>query len=143
VRVRTIVAPLGCEVETQLGEMDPQLARLARRYIRRLRLEPYLGVPVARGTLAEHGCRRIYFDRDDQPDDLLGGRRSCKRHGDQDLSEGPRYRIVYWVREAPRTDMRVIRVLAVGEGHPDPPRRNAYELARQQLRRLIERSAPR
>ncbi len=70
--MRTIVAPLGCEVETQLSELDAQLGRLARRYIRRLRLEPYLGVPVARGTLAEHGCRRIYFDRDDQPERLAG-----------------------------------------------------------------------
>ena len=134
--MRTIVAPLGSEVEAQLTGLDAQVARVARRYIRRLWLEPYLGVPIARGLLCEHGCRRVYFDRDDHPDDVLGARAGAKRRGDEDLSAGPKFRIVYWVREAPRAQVRVIRILAVGEGHPRPPRRSAYELALEQLRRL-------
>ena len=135
--MRTIVAPLGAELDAQLAELDAQARHVAERYIRRLWLEPQLGVPVARGLLAEHGCRRVYFDRDDRPENLFGDRAAAKRRGDQDLSRGPRLRIVYWVREAPRAQVRVIRIVAVGEGHPRPPRRSAYELAHEQLRRLI------
>jgi hypothetical protein len=98
--VRTIIAPLHPEVEAELRALDRKRADIARRYIRRLRLEPDLGVPVDRGLLAEHGCRRIYFDHDDQPDDLFGARRPPARHGNQDLGEGPRWRIVYWTRPA-------------------------------------------
>jgi hypothetical protein len=141
--VRTIVAPLGGEVEAQLAALDAQAGRLARRYIRRLWLEPYLGVPVERGLLAEHGCRRVYFDRDDHADDLLGARGRVKRRGDEDPSAGPRFRIVYYVREAPRAGVRVIRILAVDEGHPSPPRRSAYDLAVDGLRRLIRKENPR
>jgi hypothetical protein len=56
--VRTIVAPLADEVEAQLRDLDAQAERVARRYIRRLWLEPYLGAPVERGLLAQHdrGC---------------------------------------------------------------------------------------
>ena len=81
--MRTIIAPLHQEVEAELRALDCKRAEIACRYIRRLRLEPARGVPVDRGLLAEHGCRRIYFDHDDQPDDLFGARRPPARHGNQ------------------------------------------------------------
>jgi hypothetical protein len=42
--VRTIIAPLHPEVEAELPALDRKRADIARRYIRRLRLEPDLGV---------------------------------------------------------------------------------------------------
>ena len=98
--MRTVIAPLHPEVQEELRALDRRRAQIARRYIRRLALEPYLGARVERGLLAEYGCRRIRFDRHDRPDDLFGARRPSKRRGDEDLSEGPGWRIVYWLPEA-------------------------------------------
>ena len=138
--MRTIIAPLHPEVEAELRALDRKRADIARRYIRRLRLEPDLGVPVDRGLLAEHGCRRIYFDHDDEPDDLFGARRPPARHGNQDLGEGPRWRIVYWTRPALRSGVRLVVVLAVGRGHARPPVESAYETARRRLEPLVNTS---
>jgi len=140
-RVRTVIAPLHHEVEAQFHALDRKRAEIARRYIRRVRLEPELGVPVERGLLAEHRCRRIYFDRDDQPDDLFRARRPPARRGDQDPSEGPAFRIVYWIGEAERTQTRIVVILAVGRAHTKPPSTNVYQLATRRLQALTRACA--
>lgn len=137
--MRTIVAPLGTEVEEQLDALDAKRAEIARRYIRRLVLEPLLGSPVARGPLAGYSARRVYFDADSVPGDLLRCRAPAARRGDEDLAAGPRWRIVYWVQEAPAADVRLIVILAVGEAHPDPPRPTVYELAWTRITALVRR----
>ena len=63
--MRTVIAPLGDEVEADLAALERRLENIARRYVRRLALEPYLGGRVPRGVLAETGARRVYFDADD------------------------------------------------------------------------------
>jgi hypothetical protein len=139
--VRTVIAPLAPEVEAQIDALGGTLGGIARRYIRRLALEPLLGSPVNRGRLASTRARRIRFDRDDRPEDLLRSRRVASRRGDQDLCEGPQYRIVYLAREAPGAGVRLIVILAVGKGHARPPDRDAYQLAETHVHRLrIERS---
>jgi hypothetical protein len=137
-RVRTLIAPLHPEVQQELQLLDRKRAEIARRYIRRLALEPYLGARVERGLLTEHGCRRIYFDHDNRPDDLFRARRPTLRRGDQDPSEGPRWRIVYWTPEASRSQIRLVVILAVAAGHPTPPTPNAYELATRRLEPLLD-----
>jgi hypothetical protein len=134
--VRTVIAPLLPKVESELAALDVRLEDIARRYIRRLALEPLLGSLVTRGPLATMGARRIYFDRDDRPDDLFRSRRTAARRGDQDPAAGPRWRIVYWIGEATRSQIRIVVILAVGRGHADPPHPNAYQLAAQRLRAL-------
>ena len=114
--MRTLIAPLHQEVQRELGALDRRRAQIARQYIRRLALEPYLGARVKRGLLAEYGCRRIHFDRHDRPDDLFGARHPTKRRGDEDLGEGPRWRIVYWPPEAPGAEIRLVIVLAIAPG---------------------------
>ena len=136
--MRTVIAPLHPEVQEELRALDRRRAQIARRYIRRLALEPYLGTRVDRGLLAEYGCRRIRFDRHDRPDDLFGARRPSKRRGDQDLSEGPGWRIVYWLPEASRSQIRLAVILAVAAGHTRPPDLDAYELAGRRLEALID-----
>ena len=136
--MRTVIAPLRAEVQEELRALDRRRAQIARRYIRRLALEPYLGARIERGLLAEYGCRRIHFDRHDRPDDLFGAHRPAKRRGDEDLSEGPGWRIVYWLLEAPRSQIRLVVILAVAGGHTRPPELNAYELARRRLEALID-----
>lgn len=135
--MRTIVAPLDSEVEQELAVLDRRRQEIARRYIRRLALEPDLGAPLESGLMADYGCRRIYFDGDDTPDDLFGARRPAKRRGDQDLSDGPAWRIVYMVRRAPLADVRLLVVLAVGRGHCGSVQLNAYQLADAHLRALV------
>lgn len=138
--MRTVIAPLALEVEEQIDALGPALGEIAQRYIRRLRLEPSLGGLVKRGPLAALPARRVYFDREDCPEDLLRSRRVASRRGDQDPSAGPRYRIVYLAREAPTTGVRLIVILAIAKGHVQPPDRDAYQLAEAQVRRLrIER----
>ena len=138
--MRTLIAPLPPEVQRELGVLDRRREQIARRYIRRLALEPYLGARVERGLLAEYGCRRIHFDRHDRPDDMFGAHRPSKRRGDEDLGKGPAWRIVYWLPEAPQADIRLAVVLAVAPGHTKPPDPNAYELASRRLEALIDPS---
>ena len=128
-------------MQQELGALDHCRAQIARQYIRRLALEPYLGARVERGLLAEYGCRRIHFDRHDRPDELFGARRMSKRCGDEDLSEGPGWRIVYWLPEARQSEIRLVIVLAVAPGHTKPPDANAYELAGRRLEALIDSMA--
>jgi hypothetical protein len=140
--VRTVIAPLLPEVEAELRALDGRLEDVARRYVRRLALEPLLGSVVPRGPLATVGARRIYFARDNQPDDLFGSRRPPARRGDQDPGEGPGWRIVYWVAEAQRAQTRIIVILAVGRGHARPPSANAYELATRRLPAVARAKSP-
>jgi hypothetical protein len=86
----------------------------------------------------EYGCRRIYFDRHDRPDDLFGARRPAKRHGHEDLAEGPAWRILYWLPEATHAEIRLVVILAVAPGHTKPPNPNAYELASRRLEALLD-----
>ena len=134
--MRTIVAPLAVDVRAELEGLPRRLRPIAQRYVKRLRLEPDLGAPAGRGLLADHRCRRVYFDASSKPDDLFGASAVRARRGDQDAGEGPKWRIVYSVREAPNAGVRLIVILAVGEGHPAPGRRSAYELAETRLRRI-------
>lgn len=69
--MRSVIAPLGAVVENDLAELDARSAEVARRFIRRLRLEPELGAPATRGTLGVLGARRVYFDASSRPDDLF------------------------------------------------------------------------
>ena len=131
--MRTLIAPLDPEVESQLRGLDRKRAEIARRYIRRLMLEPYLGYPLRRGRLAGERCRAVRFARGDDPDDLFGRRPRATRSGNQDPSLGPGWRIVYWVRETPDRRLRVIVVLAVGIAHPKPGQPSAFELAERVL----------
>jgi hypothetical protein len=133
-RVRTLIAPLHREVEAQLRGLDRRRAGIARRYIRRLALEPHLGHRLARGRLAEEQCRAVRFDHDDRPEEMFGPRHRSPRRGDEDPGEaGPRWRIVYWAAETPDRELRVIVVLAVGIAHPKPGQRSAFELAERLL----------
>ena len=138
--MRTIIAPLCADVRAELDGLPRRLRPVAQRYIQRLRLEPDLGAPAGRGLLADHRCRRVYFDASSKPDDLFGASAVRARRGDQDLADGPKWRIVYSVREAPNAGVRLIMILAVGEGHPPTTRRSAYELAEARLRNLERRS---
>jgi hypothetical protein len=133
-----VIAPLPLEVESELAALDARLEDIARRYIRRPALEPLLGSVAARGPSATMGARRIYFDRDDRPEDLFRSRRPAARRGDQDPSEGPAWRIVYWMPEASRSEVRLVVTLAVAAGHAKPPGQNACELAAGRLERWID-----
>jgi hypothetical protein len=131
--LRTLIAPLADEAGQQLAALDPWRREVARRYIRRLALEPYLGYPLTRGWLAREKCRAVRFDRDSDPDDLFGSRPRALRRGNQDLSAGPRWRIVYWMRETSDRQIRLIVVLAVGIAHPKPEGRSAFQQAERHL----------
>lgn len=137
--MRTVIAPLLPEVEAELLALDARLQQLARGYVRRLALEPYLGPTARRGALATMGVRRIYFGRGDQPGQLLGRLKSGARQGHADPASGPRWRIVYLVREATRSDVRLIVILAIGEAHSRPP--DVYERATRRALK-IRRSSP-
>ena len=134
--VRTAIAGLEPEVQAQLAALDTRRADIARRYIERLRLEPYLGHRLTRGLLASEECRAVYFDRDSRPDDLFGGARVPRRRGDEDPSAGPGYRVVYRLLEARRSDVRVVQVLGVGRAHVDPGEDAVYVHAARLLERL-------
>jgi hypothetical protein len=134
--VRTVIAPLAREVEAQLAALDPRLAGIARRFIRRLALEPQLGHPLTRGYLASRDVRAVYFDDTSEPDDLFGRRRPARRAGDEDLAAGPRWRVVYRAAETRDGELRVIVVLGVGCAHPAPGEESIYVAAERLLRRL-------
>jgi hypothetical protein len=136
VRVRTAIARLEPEVEQQLDALDKRLAGIARRYIARLRLEPFLGHRLTRGLLASQQCRAVYFDRHSRPDDLFGSGAVRRRRGDEDLAAGPEWRVVYRLLEAKRSDVRVVQVLAVGRAHVEPGRDDTYAAATRVLNRV-------
>jgi hypothetical protein len=136
VRVRTVIAPLPREVEAQLEALDPRLAGIARRYIRRLALEPQIGHPLTRGYLASRKVRAVYFDHASDPADLFGSRRPPRRAGDEDLAGGPRWRVVYRAAETRDGGLRVIVVLGIGRAHPASGEESIYVAAERLLRRL-------
>ena len=136
--MRTVIAPLHPEVEAELAALDARLQDVARRYIRRLAVEPYLGYPVGRGSLGTARCRAVRFDHGDDPGDLFGSRRRASRAGDEDPSRGPRWRIVYWVRETRDRRLRIVVVLGVGVAHPQPGQRSAFELAARLLQTITK-----
>jgi hypothetical protein len=137
--VQTVIAPHEPEVRRQLDALPPRLREIAHRYIERLRLEPFLGHRLERGLLATEGALTVYFDRDSRPDDLFGARRPPRRRGDQDLAEGPRFRVVYVPIEARATELRLVVVLAVGAAHDDPSR-DVYLAADRIARRVFRRN---
>jgi hypothetical protein len=94
---------------------------------------------LERGLLATEGALAVYFDRDSRPDDLFGARRPPRRRGDQDLAEGPRFRVVYVPIEARAAEVRLIVVLAVGPAHEDPSR-DVYLAAERTARRVFRRN---
>src|SRR4051794_14641644 len=67
-RLQTVIAPHEPEVRQQLDGLSPRLREIARRYVARLRLEPFLGHRLERGLLATEEARAVYFDRDSRPD---------------------------------------------------------------------------
>jgi hypothetical protein len=136
--VRTVIAPLDAEVSAQLQAPDDRLRDVCGRYLRRLALEPLLGHPLDRGELASRRARAIYVDHGDHPEELLTGRSQGTRRGDQDPSEGPRWRIVYVVRETRDRRLRMIVVLGVGLAHPDSGHESIYTTAARTARRLIK-----
>ncbi len=137
--MRTVIAPLHQEVDAQLRALDAKRAVIARRYVARLALEPYLGHRLARGVLRSEECRAVYFDRDSRPDDLFGGGRPGRR-GDEDASAGPAYRVVYRLLEARRTGVRVVQVLGIGRAHVKPGETDIYTAATRLLQRLNRRT---
>jgi hypothetical protein len=137
--VQTVIAPHEPEVRQQLEALSPRLREIARRYIERLRLEPFLGHPLERGLLATEQARAVYFDNDSRPDDLFGARRPSRRRGSDDLAEGPRFRVVYIPIEARAAELRLIVVLAVGAAHDDPSR-DVYLAAERIARRVFRRN---
>ena len=134
--MQTVIAPHEHEVREQLEALPAKLCVIAQRYIERLRFEPYLGHRLGRWLLRSHECRAVYFDRDSRPDDLFGSRRPPRRRGDEDSSAGPQWRIVYRLLEAPRADVRVVQVLAVGRAHVEPGQEDVYAAAERTLGRL-------
>ena len=137
--MQTVIAPHEPEVRQQLEALSPRLREIARRYIARLRFEPFLGHRLERGLLATEEARAVYFDRDSRPDDLFGARRPPRRRGSDDLAEGPRFRVVYIPIEARAAELRLIVVLAVGAAHDDPGR-DVYLAAGRIARRVFRRN---
>ena len=133
--MRTVIAALHDEVEAQLEALDAKRAGIARRYVARLALEPYLGHRLTRGVLTSEECRAVYFDRNSRPDDVFGESRTCRR-GSEDPSTGPAYRVVYRLFEARRTGVRVVQVLGVGRAHVAPGEQDIYTVATRLLERL-------
>lgn len=136
--MRTVVAPLDAAVERQVARLEPRVADVARRYIARLAIDPYLGRPIPRGLLAQKRARAVLFDRDDHPERLFGDARGRVRRGDEDLSAGPRFRVIYRLLEARRVGVRVVQVLGVGPGHVGHGEEDdAYRQAARLLARVL------
>ena len=132
--VRTIVAPLAPEVRAELDALDRRRAEIARRYIRRLRLQPFLGAPIDADRLPPRWPARLLRRRrrPRRPVRQPARAASARRPGPR---SGPEWRIVYVARAAPRTEALLIVVLAVGQAHPPGPQPTVYELAAQRLER--------
>jgi len=128
-----MIAPRLPEVEAELAGLDRRLQGIARRYVRRLALQPYLGYPLQRGDLARERCRAIRFEGDDDPGDLFGSQRRATRAGNEDPSCGRPWRIVYWIRETPDRERGLVVALAVGVAHP---KRSVFELAERTLKTI-------
>lgn len=133
--MRTVIAPLHREVEAQLEALDAKRALIARRYVARLALEPYLGHRLTRPVLASEECRAVYFDRGSRPEDMFAPS-GPKRQGSEDPSTGPAYRVVYRLLEARRTGVRVVQVLGVGRAHVRTGEEDSYTKAARLLERL-------
>ena len=132
------------EAEAQLVALaatDRRAAQVARKYIERLALEPELGQPVERGYLADVKARRIRFGAGDTPEQLFGQGARRVRRGDQDLSEGPPYRVVYITVAIEKLDVKLVIVAAVGRGHTDKDTENAYQAAERVLRNRLKKGA--
>ncbi len=136
--MRTVVAPLAPEIEGQLAALDGQVRAVAEGYIARLRLEPYLGHLLVRGLLGWAEARAVYFDTDSSPEKLLYDHRGRLRAATDDPSTGPRHRVVYRLREAPRAGVRVAQILAVGVGHSELGGDDAYQAATRLLDALLK-----
>ena len=136
--MRTVIAPLEPVVERQLAALDGPLCEVALGYVARLRMEPYLGHLLRRGLLGSYDVRAVYFDQESRPRELLGEHRGPLRLASDDPSAGPRYRVVYRIAEAPMAGVRMVRVLAVGEGHASPGSEGAYRDAERLLRDQIK-----
>ena len=137
--MRTVIAALHPRVQGQLIALDAKRAAVARQYVARLAIEPYLGHRLDRGLLGSAQCRAVYFDRDSRPGDLFGATRQTRR-GDADPWSGPAYRVVYRLLEARRTGVRVVQVLAVGRAHASAGSEDVYVAAAQLLRALNSRT---
>jgi hypothetical protein len=133
--VRTVIAALHEEVEAQFEALDAKRAGIARRYVARLAIEPFLGHRLTRGVLASEECRAVYFDRNSRPDDIFGESRASRR-GSEDRSTGPAYRVVYRLLEARRSGVRVVQVLGAGRAHVAPGEQDIYTVAARLLERL-------
>ena len=133
--MRTVIAPLHEEVEAQLKALDAKRATIARKYVARLALEPYLGHRLTRGVLASEECRAVYFDRGSRPEEMFGPS-GQKRRGNEDPQAGPAYRVVYRLLEAKRAGVRVVQVLGVGRAHVQVGEQDIYTTAARLLERL-------
>jgi len=136
--MRTIVAPLAPEVRLQLEALDGQLRGVAEGYIARLRLEPYLGRVISRGLLGRVGARAVLFNRDARPEQMVGDHRGRLRVADEGPEKGPRWRVIYRLREAPAAGVLVVQVLSVGPGHTDTGVEDAYDMATRLVAALLE-----
>jgi len=137
--MRTVVAPLAPEIDAQLAGLDASLRKVAEGYIARLRMEPFLGHRLDRGLLGWAEARAVYFDRDSRPGELVGEHRGRLRVAGEDPSEGPRYRVVYRLLEAPLAAVRLVQVLGVGVGHSEPGGGDAYRDASRLLDEILKR----
>jgi hypothetical protein len=87
-------------------------------------------------TWPRAACAPCASTRGSKPDDLFGVRGGGRRRGDQDLCEGPRWRVVQRAAQTRDGELRVIVVLGVGVAHPKTGEESIYAAAERLLRRL-------
>lgn len=144
--MRNVMVPLCEATREQVAALDCERRAIAEGYIERLALQPGLGHRLKRGLLAAKRVRAVRFDRGWHPESLLGGRRDPRaRRGDQDPSDGPRYRVVYALREIAARDVRLVVVLAVGRVHRTPGEYaadgfDAYDAALEAVKQMERRA---
>ena len=87
--MRTLIAPLaaGGGVESCARSTAGE-QQIARRYIRRLALEPYLGARHAGGARRRTDAGGSTSTATTGPSELFGARHPAPRRGDEDLGEG-------------------------------------------------------